>query len=228
MLAVVGPAGSQEVLAVAPIFKKSQRMPFISGSATKTSLTAGWIPNFFRIVPNDSVQSPTTAKFIRQVLKAKSVFIVDDQTAYSSRWRTACSEPEGGRRQGHPDLGQPEGDRLLVARVSRSATTSTSSSCRGRSRPTRRSSAEQMKEQAKKAIIVGSDAMDSGDFKIQGSYISAFAPDIRRSRATPPSSRATERRSSPTSARRSTLPRTPPSRRSTRRAPTATRRAQRC
>ena len=70
MLAVVGPAGSQEVLAVAPIFKKSQRMPFISGSATKTSLTAGGIPNFFRTVPNDSVQSPTTAKFIRQVLKA--------------------------------------------------------------------------------------------------------------------------------------------------------------
>ena len=34
VLAVVGPAGSQEVLAVAPIFKKAQRLPFISGSAT--------------------------------------------------------------------------------------------------------------------------------------------------------------------------------------------------
>ena len=36
-----------------------------------------------------------------------------------------------------------------------------------------------MKEQGKKAIIVGSDGMDSGDFNIEGSYISAFAPDIR-------------------------------------------------
>jgi ABC-type branched-subunit amino acid transport system substrate-binding protein len=38
---------------------------------------------------------------------------------------------------------------------------------------------QQMKEQGKKAIIVGSDGMDSGDFHIAGSYISAFAPDIR-------------------------------------------------
>ncbi|MEX2255118.1 MAG: ABC transporter substrate-binding protein, partial [Acidimicrobiia bacterium] len=83
ILAVVGPAGSQEVLAVAPIFKKAQRLPFISGSATRTSLTNGSIPNFFRVVPNDSVQAPTTAKYIRQILKAKDVFIVDDQTAYS-------------------------------------------------------------------------------------------------------------------------------------------------
>ncbi|MBA3347902.1 MAG: ABC transporter substrate-binding protein, partial [Actinobacteria bacterium] len=83
ILAVVGPAGSQEVLAVAPIFKKGQRLPFISGSATRTSLTNGSIPSFFRVVPNDSVQSPTTARYIRQILKAKDVFIVDDQTAYS-------------------------------------------------------------------------------------------------------------------------------------------------
>ena len=38
---------------------------------------------------------------------------------------------------------------------------------------------QQMKEQGKKAIIFGSDGMDSGDFNIEGSYISAFAPDIR-------------------------------------------------
>ena len=83
IVAVVGPAGSQEVLAVAPIFRKSERLPFISGSATATSLTNGSIPNFFRVVPNDSVQAPSTAKYIRQILKAKEVFIVDDQTAYS-------------------------------------------------------------------------------------------------------------------------------------------------
>ena len=36
-----------------------------------------------------------------------------------------------------------------------------------------------MKEQGKRAVIFGSDGLDSGDFKIQGSYVSAFAPDIR-------------------------------------------------
>ena len=35
---------------------------------------------------------------------------------------------------------------------------------------------QQMKEQGKKAVIFGSDGLDSGDFKIQGAYISAFAP----------------------------------------------------
>ena len=66
VLAVVGPAGSQEVLAVAPVFMKADRLPFISGSATRASLTNGSIPNFFRVVPNDNAQAPTIAKFIRR------------------------------------------------------------------------------------------------------------------------------------------------------------------
>ena len=57
ILAVVGPARSREVLAVAPVFMRAERLPFISGSALDRSLTNGSIPNFFRVVPNDSVQS---------------------------------------------------------------------------------------------------------------------------------------------------------------------------
>ena len=83
VLAVVGPAGSQEVLAVAPIYKKAQRLPFISGSATRTSLTNGSIPNFFRVVPNDSVQAPSIGEVHPSGAEGQEVFIVDDQTAYS-------------------------------------------------------------------------------------------------------------------------------------------------
>ena len=50
ILAVVGPARSREVLAVAPVFMKADRLPFISGSAIGRSLTNGSIPNFFRVV----------------------------------------------------------------------------------------------------------------------------------------------------------------------------------
>ena len=41
-----------------------------------------------------------------------------------------------------------------------------------------------MREQGKSAVILGSDGLDSGDFigVANGSYFSAFAPDIRRSR----------------------------------------------
>ena len=80
VLAVVGPARSREVLAVAPVFMRAERLPFISGSALERSLTNGSIPNFFRVVPNDSVQSSAIAKYIRRGLKAKNVFVVDDRS----------------------------------------------------------------------------------------------------------------------------------------------------
>jgi len=40
IVAVVGPAGSQEVAAVGPLMARAG-MPFVSGSATRTSLTSG-------------------------------------------------------------------------------------------------------------------------------------------------------------------------------------------
>ena len=42
ILAVVGPAGSQEVLAVAPIFKKAQRLPFISAASWSAPRAWNW------------------------------------------------------------------------------------------------------------------------------------------------------------------------------------------
>ena len=179
MLAVVGPAGSQEVLAVAPIFKKAARMPFISGSATATALTNGSIPSFFRVVPNDSVQSPTIARYVRLTLKAKSVFIVDDQTAYSRPLANGVQANlrAGGVKVERTSVNQKVTDfSALVSKIDDDADVvflpwqiAANAQIFG----------QQMKEQGKDAIIFGSDGLDSGDFKIQGSYVSAFAPDIR-------------------------------------------------
>jgi len=179
ILAVVGPAGSQEVLAVAPIFKKSAAMPFVSGSATATTLTNGSIPTFSRVVPNDSVQSPTIARYIRQVLKSKSVFIVDDQTSYSRPLANGVQANlrAGGVKVSRQSVGQKVTDfSALVSKIGDDVTVvflpwqiAANGQIFG----------QQMKEQGKKAIIFGSDGLDSGDFKIVGSYVSAFAPDIR-------------------------------------------------
>jgi branched-chain amino acid transport system substrate-binding protein len=179
VLAVIGPAGSQEVLAVAPIFKKAQRLPFISGSATRTSLTNGTIPNFFRVVPNDSVQAPTTAKYIRQILKASDVFIVDDQTAYSKPLANGVQSNlrAGGVKVTRNSVNQKVTDfSSLVSKIGDEIDVvylpwqiAANAQIFG----------QQMKEQGKRAIIFGSDGLDSGDFKIVGSYVSAFAPDIR-------------------------------------------------
>jgi branched-chain amino acid transport system substrate-binding protein len=179
MLAVVGPAGSQEVLAVAPIFKKAQRLPFISGSATRTSLTNGAIPNFFRVVPNDSVQAPTTAKYIRQILKAKKVFIVDDQTAYS---RPLANAVQANLRAGKVAVTRQSVNQKVTdfsALVSRMDDDTDIVYLPWQIAANAQIFGQQMKEQGKKAIIVGSDGLDSGDFKIQGAYVLAFAPDIR-------------------------------------------------
>jgi branched-chain amino acid transport system substrate-binding protein len=179
VLAVVGPAGSQEVLAVAPIYRKAPRLPFISGSATRTSLTNGSIPSFFRVVPNDSVQAPTTAKYIRQVLKAKEVFIVDDQTAYSKPLASGVQANlrAGGIKVTRNSVNQKVTDfSSLVSKIGDGVDVvylpwqiAANGQIFG----------QQMKEQGKSAIIVGSDGLDSGDFKIAGSYVVAFAPDIR-------------------------------------------------
>ena len=59
VLISVGPAGSQEVQAVGPIFKKA-KMAFISMSATNATLTNGKIPTFFRVVGGDAAQGGRT------------------------------------------------------------------------------------------------------------------------------------------------------------------------
>jgi len=179
ILAVVGPAGSQEVLAVAPIFKKGQRLPFISGSATRTSLTTGAIPNFFRVVPNDSVQAPTSAKYIRQILKAKDVFIIDDQTAYSKPLANGVQSNlrAGGVKVTRNSVNQKVTD--FSALVSKIGDEIDVVYLPWQIAANAQIFGQQMKEQGKKATIFGSDGLDSGDFKILGAYVSAFAPDIR-------------------------------------------------
>src|SRR5690349_3426043 len=87
ILGVVGPAGSQEVVASTSGYKKGG-LAFVSGSAIRTTLTDGHTDGnrrryFFLVVPNDSVQAPTVANYISGKLKAKRVYIIDDQETYS-------------------------------------------------------------------------------------------------------------------------------------------------
>ena len=180
VLAVVGPAGSQEVLAVARIFKQPNRLPFVSGSAVDASLTNGSIPNFFRVVPNDSVQSPTIAKYIRLVLKAKHVLIVDDGTAYSRRLANGVrlDLKTGAVMVTRASVAQKTTDfSELVATIGSDIDVvflpwqiAASAQLFG----------QELRAQGKKAIVFGADALDSGDFTLAGSYVSSFAPDIRR------------------------------------------------
>src|SRR5947209_15473746 len=84
VVGVVGPAGSQEVEAVGPLFGRAG-LAFISGSATNPTLSAsGKNPTFFRTVSRDDVQGPSDADFIVKTLHPKALMIVDDQEVYST------------------------------------------------------------------------------------------------------------------------------------------------
>lgn len=179
VLAVVGPAGSQEVLAVAPVFTRASRLPFVSASALQRSLTNGSIPSFFRVVPHDGAQAPTIAAFVRRKLKARNVVIVDDRTAYSRPLaaRVQARLEAGGVTVTRRSVDQEATDfSSLVATIGGDVDVvflpwqiAANGQIFGR----------ELRRQGKRAVLFGSDGLDSGDFTMPGSYVTSFAPDVR-------------------------------------------------
>ncbi|HYQ11255.1 MAG TPA: branched-chain amino acid ABC transporter substrate-binding protein [Gaiellaceae bacterium] len=179
VLAVVGPAGSQEVVASTKTYKGGG-LAWVSGSATRTTLTDGHtdgnrIGYFFRVVPNDSVQGPTVANYMINKLKWKRVYIIDDQETYSQ-----------GLADGVQKILQNKG--VSVTRNSISQTASDFSSVIAKIpgntqgvyipwqlAPQAQAFGQQLKAAGKSSIkLFGSDGLFSPDWKIGGSYDSFF------------------------------------------------------
>ena len=178
IVAVVGPAGSQEVEAVGPLFARAG-IAFISGSATAAALTTGKYPTFFRVVSKDSVQGPQDANYIINNLHPKSLMIVDDQEAYSTGLVAAMLPifKKAGIKVDHESVSQKVTDfSSLVAKVTPSTSVvvlpwqvAANAQQFGRD----------LAQQHKKAVIFGTDGLFSpGTFTIAGSYVSSFGPDI--------------------------------------------------
>ena len=88
ILGMVGFAGSNENLGGGPVLDAA-KLPYVSGSATKDSLTTGAkgqarLKYFYRVVPNNSQQANAGVAYIvnKLKLKGKKVLIVDDGEAY--------------------------------------------------------------------------------------------------------------------------------------------------
>ena len=177
LLATIGPAGSQEVIAVGPLFKR-KGFPAISSSATNVILVDGRYPTFSRVVGNDSVQGKTDALFMVKKLHAKKVVIIDDQEAYS----TGLASRATAILKANKVTVQRESVNQKVTDFS-SLVTKVPDDADVVFLPWQVAAngqlfAEQMKEQGKTAKIFGSDGLDSGDFTITGAYVSSFARDI--------------------------------------------------
>src|ERR1022692_1710827 len=178
IVAVVGPAGSQEVEAVGPLMARAG-LAFMSGSATAAALTTGKYPTFFRVVSKDSVQGPQDANYIITNLHPKSLMIVDDQEAYSTGLVAAMLPvfKAAGIKVDHESVSQKTTDfSSLVAKVTPSTSVvvlpwqvAANAQQFGRN----------LAQQHKKAVIFGTDGLFSpGTFTIAGSYVSSFGPDI--------------------------------------------------
>jgi branched-chain amino acid transport system substrate-binding protein len=182
MVAVIGPAGSQEVIASGPIYK-SARMPFVSSSATRAgsdSLTDGRFPTFSRDVPNDDIQGPSMANFVYKNLKGRRVVVIDDQTSYGAPLADTIESK----------LKSKSGSSVSRKSVPRSQTdfsalvTSIPSNTQvvvlaWQSAANGQQFARQMKEQGKNAKVFGSDGLfDPSAFTAEGAYVSVFAPTL--------------------------------------------------
>jgi branched-chain amino acid transport system substrate-binding protein len=84
VLAVVGPAGSQEVEVSTAPFRRGG-LANISGTATATKLTTSGRRRgyFFRTVPNDDQQAARAVAYMRGTLRASRVVVIDAQNSYS-------------------------------------------------------------------------------------------------------------------------------------------------
>ncbi len=182
IMGVIGPAGSDEVQAVAPILKKAG-LAFASGSATRVSLTSGpYKGYFFRDVPNDGVQGPTDVNYMTSKLGVKrgdTVMVIDDQESYSTG--LADIVQNGLKAKGvnvdRESVSQKATDfSSLIAKIGPSTKVVFL--------PWQLASqaqlfAQQLKAQGKSAIVFGSDGtFDSANFKTPGAYVSLFAPDV--------------------------------------------------
>ena len=182
VVAVIGPATSGAVAATSQTYADAG-LAHISPSATRTSLTKGSpreaTSSFFRVVPGDYIQGPSDARFMIDKLNAKKVVILDFQEPYSV---------------GLADAAQSvlKANGVEVIRLSTSVKTTDFSSLVTKVPndaqvvffPTQQPEdaqtfGQQMLEQGKKAKMFGGDGSNSPDkFKIAGSYVSNFAPDI--------------------------------------------------
>jgi branched-chain amino acid transport system substrate-binding protein len=182
VVAIIGPATSGAVAATSKTFFDA-KMAHISPSATRVSLTKGnnkeGTPAFFRVVPDDSVQGPTVARFMVDKLKAKKVVLIDAREPYSvglanaaeavlkARGVTTIRESVSTEQSDFSSIvTKIPGDTDVVFTPWQQP-------------PKVQTFAQQLIEQGKRAKVFGGDgANDPDKFKVPGSFVSNFAPPL--------------------------------------------------
>jgi branched-chain amino acid transport system substrate-binding protein len=177
ILGVVGPAGSQEVQVSTGPFKNGG-LVYITGSATRTSLTVDGTRKgyFFRTVPNDDQQGLRVANYIKGPLNAQRVVVIDGQDSYSQGLSDTVEKllKAAGvtvqRESVNPDTTSD-----FSSIITRIPTNTQVVYFPWQLAPKAQLFGQQLRAAGKNATLFGSDGLNDPDnFKIPGSYVSAF------------------------------------------------------
>jgi branched-chain amino acid transport system substrate-binding protein len=180
LLGVVGPAGSQEVVASTSGYKGGG-LGFVSGSASRTSLTDGHTDGnrrgyFYRVVPNDAAQGPVVANWMTKKLKWKRVYIIDDQETYSQGLADGVGKILNGRgvKVTRDSISQTDSD--FSSKIAKIPSNTQGIYIPWQLAPQAQAFGQQLKAAGKSKIkLFGSDGLFApGVWKIAGSYDSAF------------------------------------------------------
>lgn len=181
VLAAVGPATSGGVAATSATLAEAS-VVHVTPSATNAALTKGSSPTatgfFYRVVADDSVQGTGQAKYAVDKLNAKKATVFDAQEPYSVGLANTVER-------------YLERKNVTVQRQSVTNSTTDFSSFVTRIpgdtdvvftpfqvAANANQIAVLLKEQGKKAVVFGGDGTVDPAFKVPGSYVSNFAPDI--------------------------------------------------
>jgi branched-chain amino acid transport system substrate-binding protein len=180
VLGIVGPAGSQEVVASTSAYKGG-KLGFVSGSATRTTLTDGHTDGnrrgyFYRTVPNDAAQAPVVANWMTKKLKWKRVYIIDDQETYSQGLADGVQKILRGRgvRVTRDSISQNDSD--FSSKIAKIPGNTQGIYIPWQLAPQAQTFGQQLRAAGKGRIkLFGSDGLFApGIWKITGSYDSAF------------------------------------------------------
>ncbi len=182
VLMVLGPSTSGAVAASSSTYFQAQ-LAHISPSATRTDLTQGTskeaTPAFFRDVPGDYIQGPSDANFMIHTLHVHKVVIMDFQEPYSTGLAAAVDTTLTKAGVTTIRMSAPNTTTDYSAYVTKVPSDADIVFFPTQKPGDANTFAQQLIEQGKKAKVFGGDGSnDPSQFKVAGSYVSNFAPDI--------------------------------------------------